>query len=284
MQLVTDTCLLFNSKTFSASQTMTSCTCTCSCRPDPALETRGWSCRVVPSLLFEVFPAHFCCVSVAAVTRARSTQPTSFTPVTGSAVTWRSTRTPACPNRTSTRLTSQTTHSLNFVQLLFGSCEHPLCPPGGTVTTCSTVLWAPPTLGRSSETFSPTSRLGGLEEEDSPNILSLHLEDLKTEASCLTLEYQHFIIAFVSICVTGWHVWGIVFLVGPWLNSLTCLRDTYCYSGIRRKTVLNMPLLPNLDLKNDPVHTLLHYYCFITPPIMIVDIFVSTLLHLMCSC
>ncbi|KAG7500322.1 DNA-binding protein RFX5 [Solea senegalensis] len=27
---------------------------------------------------------------------------------------------------------------------------------------------------------------------------------------------------------------------------------TYCYSGIRRKTVLNMPLLPNLDLKNDP--------------------------------
>uniref|UniRef100_A0A3P8WVI3 Regulatory factor X, 5 n=1 Tax=Cynoglossus semilaevis TaxID=244447 RepID=A0A3P8WVI3_CYNSE len=28
---------------------------------------------------------------------------------------------------------------------------------------------------------------------------------------------------------------------------------TYCYSGIRRKTVLNMPLLPNLDLKNDPV-------------------------------
>ncbi|XP_069580190.1 LOW QUALITY PROTEIN: DNA-binding protein RFX5 [Brachyistius frenatus] len=29
------------------------------------------------------------------------------------------------------------------------------------------------------------------------------------------------------------------------------LRD-YCYSGIRRKTVLNMPLLPNLDLKNDP--------------------------------
>ncbi|KAM9823985.1 DNA-binding protein Rfx5 [Neosynchiropus ocellatus] len=27
---------------------------------------------------------------------------------------------------------------------------------------------------------------------------------------------------------------------------------TYCYSGIRRKTVLNLPLLPNLDLKNDP--------------------------------
>ncbi|CAG5887676.1 unnamed protein product [Menidia menidia] len=37
------------------------------------------------------------------------------------------------------------------------------------------------------------------------------------------------------------------------LNSLTCWADTYCYSGIRRKTVLNMPLLPNLDLKNDPV-------------------------------
>ena len=34
--------------------------------------------------------------------------------------------------------------------------------------------------------------------------------------------------------------------------------DTYCYSGIRRKTVLNMPLLPNLDLKNDPVHTHTH--------------------------
>uniref|UniRef100_A0A3Q3X4J0 RFX-type winged-helix domain-containing protein n=1 Tax=Mola mola TaxID=94237 RepID=A0A3Q3X4J0_MOLML len=28
--------------------------------------------------------------------------------------------------------------------------------------------------------------------------------------------------------------------------------QSYCYSGIRRKTVLNMPLLPNLDLKNDP--------------------------------
>ncbi|KAJ8290088.1 hypothetical protein GJAV_G00008580 [Gymnothorax javanicus] len=27
---------------------------------------------------------------------------------------------------------------------------------------------------------------------------------------------------------------------------------TYCYSGIRRRTVLNMPLLPNLDLRNDP--------------------------------
>lgn len=40
---------------------------------------------------------------------------------------------------------------------------------------------------------------------------------------------------------------------GCWLNSLTLLANTYCYSGIRRKTVLNMPLLPNLDLKNDPV-------------------------------
>ncbi|XP_020361038.1 DNA-binding protein RFX5 isoform X2 [Oncorhynchus kisutch] len=29
-------------------------------------------------------------------------------------------------------------------------------------------------------------------------------------------------------------------------------QSKYCYSGIRRKTVLNMPLLPNLDLKNDP--------------------------------
>lgn len=48
---------------------------------------------------------------------------------------------------------------------------------------------------------------------------------------------------------------------GCWLNSLTCQVDTYCYSGIRRKTVLNMPLLPNLDLKNDPVltHTLQNY-------------------------
>ncbi|KAI1902325.1 hypothetical protein AGOR_G00043600 [Albula goreensis] len=27
---------------------------------------------------------------------------------------------------------------------------------------------------------------------------------------------------------------------------------TYCYSGIRRKSVLSMPLLPSLDLKNDP--------------------------------
>ncbi|KAK1154803.1 DNA-binding protein RFX5-like [Acipenser oxyrinchus oxyrinchus] len=34
-------------------------------------------------------------------------------------------------------------------------------------------------------------------------------------------------------------------------QSLT-LCVTYCYSGIRRKTVLNMPLLPSLDLKNDP--------------------------------
>ncbi|TDH03647.1 hypothetical protein EPR50_G00144070 [Perca flavescens] len=39
---------------------------------------------------------------------------------------------------------------------------------------------------------------------------------------------------------------------GCWLSSLTCPADTYCYSGIRRKTVLNMPLLPNLDLNNDP--------------------------------
>ncbi|XP_076020502.1 uncharacterized protein rfx5 isoform X2 [Genypterus blacodes] len=30
-------------------------------------------------------------------------------------------------------------------------------------------------------------------------------------------------------------------------------QSKYCYSGIRRKIVLNMPLLPNLDLKNDPV-------------------------------
>ncbi|XP_062385243.1 DNA-binding protein RFX5 isoform X2 [Sardina pilchardus] len=29
-------------------------------------------------------------------------------------------------------------------------------------------------------------------------------------------------------------------------------QSKYCYSGIRRKTILNMPLLPNLDLKNDP--------------------------------
>nr|XP_061808818.1 DNA-binding protein RFX5-like [Nerophis lumbriciformis] len=29
-------------------------------------------------------------------------------------------------------------------------------------------------------------------------------------------------------------------------------QSKYCYSGIRRKTVLNMPLLPKLDLKNDP--------------------------------
>ncbi|XP_028852886.1 DNA-binding protein RFX5 [Denticeps clupeoides] len=29
-------------------------------------------------------------------------------------------------------------------------------------------------------------------------------------------------------------------------------QSKYCYSGIRRKTVMNMPLLPNLDLKNDP--------------------------------
>ncbi|XP_051519654.1 DNA-binding protein RFX5 isoform X3 [Myxocyprinus asiaticus] len=29
-------------------------------------------------------------------------------------------------------------------------------------------------------------------------------------------------------------------------------QSKYCYSGIRRKTVLNMPLLPSLDLKNDP--------------------------------
>ncbi|XP_053718666.1 DNA-binding protein Rfx5 isoform X2 [Synchiropus splendidus] len=29
-------------------------------------------------------------------------------------------------------------------------------------------------------------------------------------------------------------------------------QSKYCYSGIRRKTVLNLPLLPNLDLKNDP--------------------------------
>ncbi|KAM3858564.1 uncharacterized protein rfx5 [Diretmus argenteus] len=29
-------------------------------------------------------------------------------------------------------------------------------------------------------------------------------------------------------------------------------RMVLCYCGIRRKTVLNMPLLPNLDLKNDP--------------------------------
>ncbi|XP_061520578.1 DNA-binding protein RFX5 [Phycodurus eques] len=29
-------------------------------------------------------------------------------------------------------------------------------------------------------------------------------------------------------------------------------QSKYCYSGIRRKTVLNIPLLPNLDLKNDP--------------------------------
>ncbi|XP_056597569.1 DNA-binding protein RFX5-like [Triplophysa dalaica] len=29
-------------------------------------------------------------------------------------------------------------------------------------------------------------------------------------------------------------------------------QSKYCYSGIRRKNVLNMPLLPNLDLKNDP--------------------------------
>nr|XP_061822925.1 DNA-binding protein RFX5-like isoform X1 [Nerophis lumbriciformis] len=29
-------------------------------------------------------------------------------------------------------------------------------------------------------------------------------------------------------------------------------QSKYCYSGIRRKMVLNMPLLPNLDLKNDP--------------------------------
>ncbi|KAG5842727.1 hypothetical protein ANANG_G00180780 [Anguilla anguilla] len=35
-----------------------------------------------------------------------------------------------------------------------------------------------------------------------------------------------------------------------WL--LDSAADTYCYSGIRRKSVLNMPLLPSLDLKNDP--------------------------------
>ncbi|KAJ8335299.1 hypothetical protein SKAU_G00409380 [Synaphobranchus kaupii] len=35
-----------------------------------------------------------------------------------------------------------------------------------------------------------------------------------------------------------------------WLLDPTA--DTYCYSGIRRKSVLNMPLLPSLDLKNDP--------------------------------
>ncbi|KAM9775901.1 DNA-binding protein RFX5 [Syngnathus typhle] len=29
-------------------------------------------------------------------------------------------------------------------------------------------------------------------------------------------------------------------------------QSKYCYSGIRRKTVLNMPLLPSLDLKSDP--------------------------------
>lgn len=29
-------------------------------------------------------------------------------------------------------------------------------------------------------------------------------------------------------------------------------QSKYCYSGIKRKTVLNMPLLPHLDLKNDP--------------------------------
>ncbi|XP_035286004.1 DNA-binding protein RFX5 isoform X1 [Anguilla anguilla] len=29
-------------------------------------------------------------------------------------------------------------------------------------------------------------------------------------------------------------------------------QSKYCYSGIRRKSVLNMPLLPSLDLKNDP--------------------------------
>nr|XP_023687883.1 DNA-binding protein RFX5 isoform X1 [Paramormyrops kingsleyae]XP_023687884.1 DNA-binding protein RFX5 isoform X1 [Paramormyrops kingsleyae]XP_023687885.1 DNA-binding protein RFX5 isoform X1 [Paramormyrops kingsleyae]XP_023687886.1 DNA-binding protein RFX5 isoform X1 [Paramormyrops kingsleyae]XP_023687887.1 DNA-binding protein RFX5 isoform X1 [Paramormyrops kingsleyae] len=29
-------------------------------------------------------------------------------------------------------------------------------------------------------------------------------------------------------------------------------QSKYCYSGIRRKTVLSMPLLPSLDLKNDP--------------------------------
>ncbi|XP_063041288.1 DNA-binding protein RFX5 isoform X2 [Engraulis encrasicolus] len=29
-------------------------------------------------------------------------------------------------------------------------------------------------------------------------------------------------------------------------------QSKYCYSGIRRKTILNMPLLPSLDLKNDP--------------------------------
>ncbi|XP_077362357.1 DNA-binding protein RFX5 [Festucalex cinctus] len=29
-------------------------------------------------------------------------------------------------------------------------------------------------------------------------------------------------------------------------------QSKYCYSGIRRKSVLNMPLLPNLDLKSDP--------------------------------
>ncbi|XP_062302231.1 DNA-binding protein RFX5 [Osmerus eperlanus] len=29
-------------------------------------------------------------------------------------------------------------------------------------------------------------------------------------------------------------------------------QSKYCYSGIRRKTVLNMPLLPSMDLKNDP--------------------------------
>ncbi|KPP77338.1 hypothetical protein Z043_103251, partial [Scleropages formosus] len=35
-------------------------------------------------------------------------------------------------------------------------------------------------------------------------------------------------------------------------SALNSVNDTYCYSGIRRKTLLNMPLLPNLDLKNDP--------------------------------
>lgn len=194
------------------------------------------------------------CVYLIAVTQIRWTRPTSFTPATGFAVTWKNTPTPACLNKMFTRHIGE--KSVQNMQSNVGKhCSTDVTPccvvrsAGSTVKTCSRGLWVQPTSARSSETSSPTSRLAGWEAEASPNILYIRQSRSHTAANSLL----HSSKSIVTLLTLGWVLSLFLDHVGV----------TYCYSGIRRKPVLNMPLLPNLDLKNDPVWSSAHTHTFV---------------------
>lgn len=97
---------------------------------------------------------------------------------------------------------------------------------------------AQPTLAKSSERSSLISRPEGLVAGASPSILEWRGCGGRARGGKLRV----------------WRARSGNSLIFPWgLEiptvgcSLTCLR--YCYSGIRRKTLVSMPPLPGLDLK-----------------------------------